>query len=97
MEFLVSCTIEIEWNLSAFQNLAIRAEHKKIFLTLAKAYLSRGPDDKFNDFIEGKRQGLIALLQYVVRSLTLSHELTSSRRPHRNGQDIDSGNTVRTF
>ena len=73
----------------------IPAEHKKILLALVEDHLSPSPDDEFDDFIEGKGQGLVALLQYEVRSLALSRELTSSQRPYRSRQDADSRGTVR--
>jgi hypothetical protein len=78
MKFLINYTAKIDWNLFFFHNLAILIGHKKIFLALAKIYLSHGLNNKFNDFVERKGQDLIALLQYYVRSLALSRELTFS-------------------
>ena len=62
MEFLVSCTAEIEWNLSSFYNLVIPAEYKKILLALVEDYLFFSLDNEFDDFIEKKGQNLIAFL-----------------------------------
>jgi hypothetical protein len=53
VEFLVSCTAEIEWNPSSFYNLVIPAEYKKILLALVEDYLSSLSDDEFDDAIPG--------------------------------------------
>ncbi|KAK3168005.1 hypothetical protein OEA41_004451 [Lepraria neglecta] len=54
-------------NPSSFDNLAIPATKKKVITALAKAHISRESDDIMDDFVEGKGQGLITLLQYESR------------------------------
>ena len=73
VEFVVDDIKDIVWNPSSFENLTIPATKKKIITALAEAHLSRASDDTFNDFVKGKGQGLIALLQYDVQCLVLCH------------------------
>ncbi|KAL8800740.1 MAG: hypothetical protein Q9182_004945 [Xanthomendoza sp. 2 TL-2023] len=75
-EFVVDDITEIVWNPSSFDNLAILATKKKVITALAKAHMSRVSDDVIDDFVEGKGQGLITLLQYEFWRLVLSHRLT---------------------
>ena len=67
MEFVVDDMKAIVWNPSSFDNLAIPAAKKKVITALAKAHMSRASGDVIDDFVEGKGQGLIALLQYDLR------------------------------
>ncbi|KAL9629437.1 MAG: hypothetical protein Q9164_006881 [Protoblastenia rupestris] len=62
LEFVVDDIKAIVWNPSSFDNLAIPAAKKKVITALAKAYMSRASGDGIDDFVEGKGQGLIALL-----------------------------------
>lgn len=68
MEFVVDDIKAIVWNPSSFDNLAIPAAKKKVITALAKAHMSRASSDVIDDFVEGKGQGLIALLQYDIRA-----------------------------
>jgi hypothetical protein len=72
VEFVVDDIQKIVWNPSSFDNLAIPAAKKKIIIALAKAHISRTSDDMFDDFVDGKGQGLIALLQYEVWRFALT-------------------------
>jgi hypothetical protein len=65
VEFVVDDITDIVWNPSSFDNLAIPTTKKKVITALAKAHISRAPDDVIDDFVEGKGQGLIRLLQYA--------------------------------
>jgi len=78
VEFVVDDIKDIVWNPSCFDNLAIPAAKKRVITALAKAHMSRVPDDAMDDFVVGKGQGLITLLQYGIRRLVLSHMLTSA-------------------
>lgn len=71
MEFVVDDIMEIVWNPSSFDNLAISTTKKEVITALAKAHMSRASDDVIDDFVEGKGQGLITLLQYEFRRLVL--------------------------
>lgn len=76
VEFVVDDIKEIVWNPSSFENLTIPAAKKKVITALAKAHISRASDDMFDDFVEGKGQGLITLLQYEAQRLAVYHGLT---------------------
>ena len=67
---------EIVWNPSSFDNLAIPATKKKVITSLAKAHIFRASNDVIDDFVEGKGQGLITLLQYQYQRLVLYPRLT---------------------
>lgn len=75
MEFLVDDIKDIGWNPSSFDNLAIPATKKKVITALAKAHISRASGDVIDDFVKGKGQGLITLLQYKIRCLVLFYKL----------------------
>jgi len=64
VEFVVDDVKAIVWNPSSFDNLVIPAAKKKVITALAKAHISRASGDVIDDFVEGKGQGLITLLQY---------------------------------
>ena len=66
VEFVVDDIRDIVWNPSSFDNLAIPAVKKKLITALAKTHMSRTAVDVIDDFVEGKGQGLIALLQYEI-------------------------------
>jgi len=76
VEFVVDDITDIVWNPSSFDNLAIPTTKKKVITALAKAHISRAPDDVIDDFVEGKGQGLITLLQYESRRVVLCRRLT---------------------
>lgn len=67
MEFVVDNIKAVIWNPSSFDNLVIPAAKKKVITALTKAHMSRASGDVIDDFIEGKGQGLITLLQYDLR------------------------------
>ncbi len=72
VEFVVDDIMVIVWNPSSFDNLAILTTKKKVMTALAKAHMSRASGDVIDDFVEGKGQGLITLLQYGLRR-SISH------------------------
>ena len=86
---------DIVWNPSSFNNLTIPTAKKKVITALAKAHMSRASGDVIDDFVEGKGQGLITLLQYEIWRLVLYHRLTHFQWIPRSGQDLDRGRTVR--
>lgn len=51
------------WDESSFDRLAIPAGNKKAVQALCEAHLGRNSDLVFEDFVAGKGQGLITLLQ----------------------------------
>ena len=76
MEFVVDDIKAIVLNPSSFDNLAIPAAKKKVITALAKAHMSRALGDVIDDFLEGKGQGLITLLQYALRRSIFRSRLT---------------------
>ena len=76
MEFVVDNIKAVVWNPSSFDNLAIPAAKKKVITALAKAHISRASGDVVDDFVEGKGQGLITLLQYDLRPSIAHFRLT---------------------
>ena len=65
MEFAVANIRDIQWSSAPFDNVRIPDEKKAIVQALTESYLNRGPNDSFDDFIEGKGRGLVFLLQYA--------------------------------
>ncbi len=63
VEFEVDDISDIVWNPSSFANLAIPSQERQLVLALAKAHLGETFDHTFDDFVAGKGQGLIMLLQ----------------------------------
>ena len=63
MEFAVDDISDIVWNPSSFAYLALSPQKKDLVLALAEAHLGRTSDHTFDDFVIGKGQGLIILLQ----------------------------------
>jgi len=53
----------MEWDESSFDCLAIPAGNKKAVQALCEAHLGRNSDPAFEDFVAGKGQILITLLQ----------------------------------
>ncbi|KAL8671532.1 MAG: hypothetical protein Q9168_003977 [Polycauliona sp. 1 TL-2023] len=82
VEFVVDDAKDIVWNQSSFDNLAIPVEKKKVITALAKAHISRASGDVIDDFVVGKGQGLITLLQYEIRRLLPSNDYPSILRGH---------------
>jgi hypothetical protein len=76
VEFVVDDITAIVWNPSSFDNLTISAAKKKVITALAKAHISRASGDVVDDFVEGKGQGLITLLQYDLRPSIAHFRLT---------------------
>src|SRR5271154_3354582 len=64
VEFVVDDIREIIWNPSSFDNLAIPPATKQVITAMTEAHVSQASDDEFDDFVVGKGQGLIILLQY---------------------------------
>ncbi|KAF2193617.1 P-loop containing nucleoside triphosphate hydrolase protein [Zopfia rhizophila CBS 207.26] len=62
LEFAVANIRNIQWSSAPFDNVRIPDEKKAIVQALTESYLIRGPDDSFDDFIEGKGRGLVFLL-----------------------------------
>ena len=82
IEFVVGDIGKITWNPSSFESLAISPAQKKVITALAKSHVSRDSDDGFDDFVEGKGQGLVALLQCVTNRLDYRCWLTSDAVAH---------------
>ncbi|KAI9791932.1 MAG: hypothetical protein M1835_008168 [Candelina submexicana] len=78
LEFVVNDITDIVWNPSSFDNLAIPAAKKRVITALTKAHISPSSDGAIDDFVEGKGQGLITLLQYELRCLLLNKRLTQT-------------------
>ena len=85
---------DIVWNPSSFDNLAIPAAKKKVISALAKAHISPASNGVFDDFVKGKGQGLITLLQYEIRRLIPYHRLIHVQWTPWSGQDPDRRRTV---
>lgn len=69
VKFVVNDIKDIVWKSSSFDNLAIPIKKKRVITTLAKVYMSHASGDVIDDFVVGKGQGLITLLQYKIRRL----------------------------
>ena len=67
VECAVTGITSIEWSSAPFESLALPTEQKTLIKALAEARMAAGSDFVFDDFVEGKGQGLIALLQYVAQ------------------------------
>ena len=63
-EFAVADIKDINWNPTAFAQLAIPTKQKEVIQALAEAHTSRETEHTFDDFVVGKGLGLIILLQY---------------------------------
>ena len=88
MEFAVGNIRDIQWGSAPFGNVRIPDEKKAIVQALTESYLNRGPDDSFDDFIEGKGRGLVFLLQYAPISRLLIVSLTSHIGPPGVGKTL---------
>ena len=64
VEFAVSDIRDIEWNPASFERLTIPAEKKELIRAVATSHVSR-EYRSFDDFVRGKGQGLVMLLQYA--------------------------------
>ncbi|KAH7025491.1 P-loop containing nucleoside triphosphate hydrolase protein [Macrophomina phaseolina] len=53
---------EIKWNVDAFKSLVLPGDTKKLVLSFVKSHIHRGSAPRFDDFIEGKGQGIVFLL-----------------------------------
>jgi hypothetical protein len=62
-EFAVAHIEEIVWDPSSFECLVIPNEKKSIIRALAESHKIEA-ERPFDDFVKGKGQGLIILLQY---------------------------------
>jgi hypothetical protein len=63
VECAVAGITSIDWSSAPFDSLALPAEQKNLVKALAEARMASGSDYVFDDVVEGKGQGLIALLQ----------------------------------
>jgi len=61
VEFAVDDIIEISWNHSLWNHLAIEAKRKNLTLALVASHLQQRPDHSFDDIVIGKGRGLIML------------------------------------
>ena len=55
---------DITWNADPFDRLVLAEGQKEIILALVESRLGSASDSSFDDFVVGKGQGIIALLQY---------------------------------
>jgi hypothetical protein len=67
VEFAVEDISDIIWNPEPFQQLAISPEKKELIRALGFSHMDRAQNPQFDDFVAGKGQGLIMLLQYETR------------------------------
>jgi hypothetical protein len=63
VEFAVAHIRDIIWDPSPFENLVLSDKQKNIIRALAESQKIE-TDKPFDDFIKGKGQGLVILLQY---------------------------------
>ena len=63
VEFAVAHIRDIVWDPSPFENLVLPDKQKNIIRALAESQKIEA-DKPFDDFIKGKGQGLVILLQY---------------------------------
>ena len=68
-EFAVANIKEIAWKQAALDDLQLPLEKKKVVQALAEAHVKRASTNL--DFVEGKGQGFIVLLQYNIQLLFL--------------------------
>ena len=77
---LVECAVagitSIKWSSAPFDSLALPPEQKELVKALAEARMATGSGYGFDDVVEGKGQGLIALLQWVTKFKLRSNQLT---------------------
>jgi hypothetical protein len=64
VEFAVSDIRDIEWNSEPFERLTIPDQKKQLIRAVAVSRVSR-ESHSFDDFVRGKGQGLVVLLQYA--------------------------------
>jgi hypothetical protein len=67
VECAVGSIADIKWSSLPFDNLILPPEQKNLIKAIAQARMIAGSEHAFDDVVEGKGQGLIALLQYVVQ------------------------------
>ena len=56
---------DIQWNPTAFGCLELAEDKKRVLQALVESQLESKPDVPFDDFIAGKGEGIIVLLQYA--------------------------------
>ncbi|KAI0491038.1 P-loop containing nucleoside triphosphate hydrolase protein [Xylaria cf. heliscus] len=61
VELNIDNILDITWNQNAFKNLILPSKHKDLILSFVESQLTR-QKDTFDDFIEGKGQGVVILL-----------------------------------
>lgn len=64
VEFAVSDIHKIDWNPESFDRLTIPDEPKKLIRAVVTSHVNR-ETCSFDDFVRGKGQGLVVLLQYA--------------------------------
>ncbi|KAL4819859.1 hypothetical protein BDW67DRAFT_181572 [Aspergillus spinulosporus] len=64
-EFAVETIAKIQFSDRPFNMLAILEEKKKVIKSLTKSRVHAATNEKFDNIIKGKEQGIIILLQYI--------------------------------
>lgn len=64
MEFAVSDIRNIDWNPESFERLTIPDKQKELVQVVVASHVNR-ETCSFDDFVRGKGQGLVVLLQYA--------------------------------
>jgi hypothetical protein len=64
VEFAVSDIRNIDWNPESFERLTVPDKQKELIRTVAASHVNR-ETCSFDDFVRGKGQGLLVLLQYA--------------------------------
>ena len=79
VEFVVAYIKKVSWNPLPFEYLIIPDKQKDLVRALAESYVTPTSEGQFDDFVQGKGQGLNILLQYsfavlsfYVRMLTMT-------------------------
>jgi len=84
--YIVECAVagvtNIKWSSAPFDSLALPTEQKSLLKALAEARIAAGSEYAFDDVVEGKGQGLIALLQCVIEPKLAVNSLTQSTVAH---------------
>ena len=95
MEFAVSDIHNIDWNPESFDRLTIPDERKELIRAVVTSHVNR-ETCSFDDFVRGKGQGLVVLLQYArlppsigkSDSRPVDHPVLAKRSPQKGSQSI---------
>jgi hypothetical protein len=79
VECAVAGVTNIKWSSAPFDSLALPIEQKSLLKALAEARIAAGSEYAFDDVVEGKGQGLIALLQCVIEPKLAANQARHSR------------------